>query len=435
MHRSVLLLAPRLCLGVCLLGVASNAQQASPPSAENLLGEVIDTYRIGDLHGAWDAFTSFLDHPSRNELHIDAFTDCFNDRKCPQVGALGRILGIPRTELAVRITGFCPRVRSPEGEADLAEAGVAESDIAEYRKIYPRIVRNGLYGTCASWRQEQLALMFRTPNPADVHPEALPLAWYEHQSGGLVAAVETLIGSEPLRLVIDTGASLGSLYRRSRTFADLEVETSGRQTVSMGIFGYLTSERAGVTSLRVGSTLHHPFGMQVSDAYVLFDRYPIPNNGFLAMAFLLRYPAVCFAWDEQRLYLGMLGPCADGAEPYDAHLRGSLLIGFAAEAHDGTRFTANVDTGGWHTNCSAAFGKANAGQTSFSFGDHPALGAECLFDEAVLFKSAEFGFSQVNIRMNDLLRFSAFGWQLNPLRVYFVPRAEADPLPNQSADG
>ncbi len=150
---------------------------------------------------------------------------------------------------------------------------------------------------------------------------------------------------------------------------------------------------------------------------------------------MLRYPAVCFAWDEQRLYLGTLGPCADGAEPYDAHLRGSLLIGFAAEAHNGTRFTANVDTGGWHTNCSAAFGKANAGQTSFSFGDHPALGAECLFDEAVLFKSAEFGFSQVNIRMNDLLRFSAFGWQLNPLRVYFVPRGEADPLPNQRADG
>ena len=175
--------------------------------------------------------------------------------------------------------------------------------------------------------------------------------------------------------------------------------------------------------------------MQVSDAYVLFDRYPIPNNGFLAMAFLLRYPAVYFAWDDQRLYLGTLGPCAGGAEPYDAHLRGSLLIGFAAEADDGTRFTANVDTGGWHTNCSAAFGKANAGQTSFSFGDHPALGAECLFDEAVLFKPAEFGFSQVNIRMNDLLRFSAFGWQLNPLRVYFVPRAEADPLPHQRADG
>ena len=425
-------LRPALSLAACLFGVASSAEQASP-AGEELLGEVVATYRGGDLKGAWNAFASFLEHPSRNELDIVAFANCFNKRRCPQVGTLGRILGVPRAELAKRIEGFCPRLRSPDVEAALVESGVSESDLAEYRKTYPRIVRNGLYGTCTSWREEQLELMFHAPQPADVRPVALPLAWYEHQDSGFGMAIETLVGSEPLRLGIDTGASLGSLYRRSTRFPDLDVETSGRQTVSKGIFEYLTSEPASVTSLRVGRTLHRPFGLQVSDDDLAYDRHPIPKNGLLGMAFLLGYPAVCFAWDEQRLYLGMLGPCADGAEPYDAHLRGSLLIGFAAEAHDGTRFTARVDTGAWYTNCSAAFSKANAGQTSFSFGDHPALGAECLFDEAVLFKSAEFGFSQVNIRMNDLLRFSAFGWQLNPLRVYFVPRAEADALSEQPA--
>lgn len=39
-----------LCLGVCLLGLASNAQPASPPTAEALLGKVIAAYRTGDLH-------------------------------------------------------------------------------------------------------------------------------------------------------------------------------------------------------------------------------------------------------------------------------------------------------------------------------------------------------------------------------------------------
>ena len=185
----------------------------------------------------------------RNELHIDAFGNCFYNQKCPQVGALGRILGIPRAELAKRIEGFCPRLRSPEVEAALVESGVSESDLAEYRKMYPRIVRNGLNGTCASWRQEQLELMFHAPHPADVHPEALPLAWYEHQDSGFGMAIETLVGSEPLRLGIDTGSSLGNLYRRSRSFLDLKVETLGRKTVSMGIFNYLTSERASVTSL------------------------------------------------------------------------------------------------------------------------------------------------------------------------------------------
>ena len=42
-----------------------------------------------------------------------------------------------------------------------------------------------------------------------------------------------------------------------------------------------------------------------------------------------------------------------------------------------------------------------------------------------MYKQPQFGFPQVFVRMNYLLRFRAFGWQLNPLRVYFVPRAEA----------
>ena len=133
-------LRPALSLAACLFGVASNAQQASP-AAEELLGEVVATYRVGDLKGAWDAFASFLEHPSRNELDIVAFANCFNKRRCPQVGALGRILGIPRAELAKRIEGFCPRLRSPDVEAALVESGVSESDLAEYRKTYPRIVR------------------------------------------------------------------------------------------------------------------------------------------------------------------------------------------------------------------------------------------------------------------------------------------------------
>lgn len=418
-----------LCLGVCLLGLASNAQQASPPTAEALLGKVIAAYRTGDLQGAWDAFASFLEHPSRNELHLDAFLDCFYYQQCPQVGAIGRILGIRRAQLAPRIEGFCPNLHS-EVEDHLRESGVAESDIAEYRKVYPRIVENGLNGTCASWRQEQLDLMFLDPRPVDVHPQALPQAWYRHQDGGLGVAIETFIGSVPLRMGVDTGSSLGSLYRRSKQFPDLEVEISDRRMRSKGTYDYHTSRPARVASLRVGRTLHQPFGLNVSDDELLYDREPIPKNGNLGMTLLLRYPAVCFAWDEQRLHLGALGPCAEGIEPNDAHLQGSLLTGFAVEAHDGTRFAAYVDTGGWHTNCSAVFSKANGGRSSFSFGDHASLGAECLFDEAVLYKSAEYGFPQISIRLNDLLRFSAFGWRLNPLRVYFVPRADVAPPPD-----
>jgi len=422
-----------LCLGMlgaCLLGVVASAQQASSLSVEKLLGKVVVAYRNGDLDKAWRSFSDFFEHPSRNDLHIDAFTDCFFDQRCPQPGALGRILGKPRAELAARIGGFCPRLRSPEVEAALLEAGVSESVVAQRRTTYDRIVVNGLNGTCAAWRREQLELMFIAPRVARIHQDVLPLAWYEHQLGGFGTAIDVLVGSSPLRLGVDTGSSIGSLYRRSAAFPRSEVvEFADRQTRAMGILEYLVATPARLTSLRVGRTVHQPFALDVSDNDLLWDHHPIPQNGNLGMTFLLRYPAVCFAWDEQRLHLGTLGPCVDGVEPDEPHLRGSLGVGFSVEAQDGTRFTASVDTGAWHTNCSAVFRTANGGEHAFVLGPHPALAGECLYDEAVLYKQAEYGFAQVTVRMNYLLRFRAFGWQRNPLRVYFVPRsAETEPL-------
>ena len=133
--------ATRLRVGALLLGATVysqqptpsqaepwlvNAQQATPPLAEPLLDEVMAAYRAGDLNGAWEAFRAFFDHPARNDLHVDAFVDCFYEQGCPQPGAVGRILGKPRADLRERIEGFCPRLRSPEVEAALLEAGVSE---------------------------------------------------------------------------------------------------------------------------------------------------------------------------------------------------------------------------------------------------------------------------------------------------------------------
>ena len=422
-------LLSRIVLGACLLGVAANAQQAAPPSAEDLLDEVASSYRMGDLHGAWDAFAAFLEHPSRNDLHVDAFAQCFYDQQCPQPGALGRILGKPRAELTSRIEGFCPRLRSPEVEAALLEAGAPESVVAQRRKMYERIVENGLHGTCADWRREQLDLMFEKPRVVRIHRDVLPLAWYEDQPGGFRTAIDVTIGATSLRMGVDTGASIGSLHRGSTEFPVAEVELSNRQTQSMGVIEYRVLTPARLASLRVGRTLHQPFALDVCDNERYWDFHPIAHNGDLGMVFLLRYPAVCFAWDEQRLYLGTLGPCAGGVEPDQPHLQGSLAVGFGVEAQDGTRFTASVDTGAFHTNCSAAFGEANSGDRAFLLGSQSALAGDCLFDDAVLYRSAEHGFPQMFVRMNFLLRFRAFGWQRHPLRVYFVPRsAEARTL-------
>ena len=73
----------------------------------------------------------------------------------------------------------------------------------------------------------------------------------------------------------------------------------------MGILEYIPSTPARLTSLRVGRTLHQPFALEVSgDHDPLWNRHPIAENGHLGMVFLLRYPAVCFAWDEAAALLG-----------------------------------------------------------------------------------------------------------------------------------
>ena len=418
----------RLGIGACLLGVAVNAQEATPPLAEPLLDEVMAAYGAGNLTGAWSAFAAFLEHPARNDLHVDAFSACFYDQRCPQPGAIGRILGKPRTELSQRLAGFCPRLRDPEVEAALLEAGVSEQEVAERRKMYSGIVRNGLDGTCEEWRREQLRLLWKTREVASVEPSALPMTWYEAHPGGYSVAINAMTGSSSLRLGVDTGSTFGVLHRQSVSFPTSEVRIEGGSTRSMGILEYVDSKPARLASIRVGATELRPFGLNVMDG-PLWNAHPVPEVGHLGMAFLLRHRAVCFAWEEHRLHLGSLGPCAAGVQPRDALLLGSLAVGFEVTAGNGERFTVSVDTGAWHTNCSAAFAKAQAGNRAFSIGDHPSLAAECVFDEAVLYRQAEFGFPQIYVRMNYLLRFRAFGWALNPLRVYFLPRAEAPEAP------
>ena len=410
-------LSPAVLAGAWLFGAVTSAEQPPPPSAEALLRQVIATYRVGDLQGAWNAFLAFFEHPSRNELHINAFTDCFYDRQCPQPGALGLILDRPRSELEPRLEGFCPRLRSPE-----VEAALPPSALPERRAIYKRIVANAFFGSCRAWRREQHELMFDSPTMAPRHADILPMAWVGSQHGGITPAVALRVGAEPLRLVVDTGSSIG-FFEDGPALPRSAVTGLGAGRIGQGIFRRYEFRTAYLTSLQVGRTVVRPYLMGIiQDDDDSAWRHPIPRTGVLGMAFLLGHRAVCFAWDEQRLHLGTLGPCSGGAEPDEPHLLGSLLVGFAVQARDGTPFSAAVETGAWHTNCSAKFVRANFGELDISFGSHRTLATECLDDDAVLYRPAEYGFPQVYMRMNDLLRFSAFGWELNPLRVYFVPR-------------
>ncbi len=398
---------------LCLFVIVAGAGQA--PTPEDLLRQVIATYRVGDFEGAWDRYTAFFRHPGRNELDYREFVDCFFLEQCPDIGVLGQIIGKPRAEPA-NLETFCPRLRrDPEDKERMTKT--------ERRNMYDQVVKNGLRDTCPAWAARQRKQLNEAPIPPTVVPEALPLTWREPQGGGFIPAIDVLAGSTPQRPIVDTGSSssilimpLQEAVRRS------DLELSDMRQRAIGVYAMFSLTIAKLDQLRLGGTLHRQVRFDVEDTDKSSDDHPFPHTSLVGMNVLLRHDAVCFAWDEQRLYLGVLGPCANGEEPYQAWLTGSLGIHVSIPARDGTQLPAGFDTGALHTNCSKDFLVANGGELAFSFGDHPALAGDCVIDESVLFPGLDWGYKQVTIRMNTLLQFQAFGWQLNPVRVFFVPR-------------
>ena len=358
---------------------------------------------------------AFFRHPGRNELDARAFIDCFFLEQCPDVGVIGQIIGKSREEPA-NLETFCPRLRrDPEDTERMTKL--------ERRKLYERVVANGLRDTCPAWAARQRGQLNEAPVPADIVPEALPLTWYEPQGGGFIPAMDALAGSTPVRPMVDTGSSGSILIMTSDEAARrTDVELSDLRQRTTGIRAVFSLTIAKLDELRLGRTLHRQVRFDLADPNQISLDHPFPYVSVIGMNVLLRYGAVCFAWDEQRLYLGSLGPCASGVEPYEAWLTGALNIRISIPAKDGTRFPAGFDTGALHSNCSRDFLVANGGELAFSFGAHATLAGQCMVDESVLFPGLEWGHEQVYIRMNTLLGFQAFGWRLNPLQVFFVPR-------------
>ena len=128
----------------------------------------------------------------------------------------------------------------------------------------------------------------------------------------------------------------------------------------------------------------------------------------LGMGLLLRHRSVCFSWRESLLYLGEMGPCADGVQPFSAQLTGEFGLLLEVRS-DGESKWATVDTGAERTPCPLEFKQAP--MQSYRFGPHADMTMTCEWD----------GVMEALIGIDTLYRFTAFGWELDPLRVYFVP--------------
>ena len=154
---------------------------------------------------------------------------------------------------------------------------------------------------------------------------------------------------------------------------------------------------------------------------------PAENGNLIGMSVLLQYGKTCFDWKEGKLHLGSLGPCESGMMPHRSWLTGSQGIAISAKVSSNELYQAKIDTGSITTYCSPWIMGQIGDRGAFSFGGSDMLAGECAYDSDILFPSwergAESSDKHILIGMDTLNQFAAFGWRLNPLEVYFVPRA------------
>lgn len=169
-----------------------------------------------------------------------------------------------------------------------------------------------------------------------------------------------------------------------------------------------------VASFRLGQTRQSPAKLYRRKWYSdgVLQKTPV----VVGMDFLLRHSAVCFDWVGRTLHLGRLGPCSGGVVAQEAALTKPSAIELLVRTRTGETVAGLVDTGSGPTFCSDELAAAHGWK--FTFGEHPALRSDCRWQSTI---SLSDGFL---IGMETLGEFRAFGWQLNPLRVLFVPGRE-----------
>ena len=405
---------------------------ARDPAA--LLWEVRQAQHKGEFEAVWNTYLEFFDHPDRNEVDIIAFGHCFGRLQCPSFGILGAFLGKAKSE-AKALEGFCPKWQGFREK--LQEE--SPKDLEHFPWIRDRLIK-GSIGDCERWPSRQSRLLHQEQIARDGSESYLvPLRLRQASPGNFVPEVEILIGESSHWALVDTGSTLVTLRISARKREQLGLSESpviatGRSLTAYGVEPVSTIR---IPRLGVGNdTLTH----------VLADLLPIdPGRGelILGMNILLQYRSVCFAWTERKLYLGNIGPCVAGAQPFNgvisAHFTPHLLVStnknmstnlpidsqqvtsIALRNESWTRppwiFPLLIDTGANRNYCSNEFAEALGERQRFSFGDND-MEAGC----TGLSGDVTYWHYRGMLGMDALLTFAAFGWQRDPLKFYFVPK-------------
>ena len=355
---------------------------------EPQLSAVLRSVREGDFDEAWASYRRAFELAGSSELLAMRRAAYCRRERCPKIWDLARILGKPRSDLEF-LHGICPDMsdhRCRRWVASLREGG---AHLGEEPAVKPL-------------------------------PQEVELRLFFAENGDPRPWTVVEIGDEAVWAMIDTGGFkvyLGEDWARG---AGVDFRPVGDSFHKMYNDGVHRRRRNGIVpNFRLQALPLRHVAAQI--------RKPPTADVVFGMNILLRYGAVCFSWPDTpsgsgTLHLGTLGPCRRGAaagRSFLAPLTGQPHV--ESMRDDGPPLAVLVDTGAIDTDCKEEF-MARNGDRPIRFGAHPALSARCRLDSP--YPILPHHPWPLAIGMDTLLKFEAFGWELDPFRMYFVPAGD-----------
>lgn len=350
-----------------LLTVAGTVY-ATPTTAS--VHTIATTYASGYFRDVWTYYLEVMriDHQDVRENLLR----CIDASQCPPAWPLVGVTGLSSDDASF-IAGFCAIQRSYCERLSLSA---------------------------------QISLLLR---PVDRRSAVVPLASGPQITrniyGNLRPRAKFSLGDYILRGLVDTGATNNmafsgsaskTLVQSGRPLGEVHVRT-GRDVVTH-------ATAFVVPRMDLGSLQYQAVPMLLDDREV--KPSSITNVDTIGITTILRHQAVCFSWRESLLYLGHIGPCEVGHAPYGARFGAGFSLLVELRQDEQAPMWGIVDTGADHTAC-----PYGAEISEYQFGPKDSMRLNCHGDDL----------HSIVIGMDTLARFAAFGWELDPLRVYFVP--------------
>ena len=372
-----------LVTGCTLAAVFGTAADSEPAAVEKLLSDAVRASSVGDFQTAWTSHRRAWGLAVASREAGDAMRSYCERHDCPGIHKTTWLLGKPSSELAF-LAEHCRHTESDSCKTWFAGLHRFRAQVGSERRTPEQPAQD-------------VAMRFPGLESGDIRPWTL-------------AAVD----GKRIWAILDTGSPHFIVGRDWANLQGLDYVVVSDPYTQRRWDGVEWSKRIIVLrDVELGSA---------SEDRTLGVAYDGEGWNLMAvgMDMLLRYRSACFAWSDGTLHLGRLGPCKGGFTPYGARLGlRSTHPTILAPAPDGTTTPVLVDTGSRDNHCKRSLTARLEGQP-LAFGDHPALQANCDTDGKWPAKH-EDSQHDMTIGMETLSKFEAFGWELDPFRMYFVP--------------